>query len=646
MMDHLILIIPALLKTHQETGESSWELPDAAILPEAGDGDTDNAAADGEVGAGADAGDEATGDPLKLKRAQMALLVRSGSGSGKKNALLRAASVDSSRKPQTPPSLTSPKGRAMRASHSGFQLLQTAATELRREAEVGVGGAVWVEYLSAEDGPLFYMRQGSKHGQWNKPEGLFADIPDSAAADVAPPDTPEGLSPEPSQLSLHTDSQVSQTSHMSQVSQKRAQSADAPLECGTGVSPQQSRDSGATPSTRRSSSRASSARRKTVSTSPAASPTGRTSARSPAASPQSSRSRASTAGQKSTAESKTSVASGRRSTSASAHRSPGSAQSRPISRTGSKPTSRPQSTRSTQKQQEEQVTASELVRSPYEAPRRWQDAGVDATSPGGSSGKRSRQLSSARSNSARSVEAAPVTRLDKLLSSPQRSARSTVRSEQQQQHELDRPESMSSATMSPSSPSAYSLSGSRSHHSRLSSPRAAADTTADKTGGLAGALSPGIAAAGAAANEDVDVDPDAHVSARASRISAGTTKSAHASMASFHGHGSTAAADGADGADNPTAADSRNGAAVPLLDLHASVLPPVNTKSRASTPGGGGDASATSPAAAVVAGGGSSAPHSPLLTTATPLQTPAKDRSHEGAPLLRPSTKVPNKGCE
>lgn len=74
-----------------------------------------------------------------------------------------------------------PKSPMKARSKSGFQMLKEGATVLREATDDN--GDVWVEYQSADDGPIFYAIKGTTAGQWTKPTAFVSlDIPTSTSS--------------------------------------------------------------------------------------------------------------------------------------------------------------------------------------------------------------------------------------------------------------------------------------------------------------------------------------------------------------------------------------------------------------------------------------------------------------------------------
>ncbi len=85
--------------------------------------------------------------------------------------------VDDSLKPTTP---------SNKKSKSGFEILKISSKVLR--AGQDETGDVWLEYQSAEDGPLFYAKKGLEGGQWRIPTTFnVIELDESQDLDVAPP---------------------------------------------------------------------------------------------------------------------------------------------------------------------------------------------------------------------------------------------------------------------------------------------------------------------------------------------------------------------------------------------------------------------------------------------------------------------------
>lgn len=63
-----------------------------------------------------------------------------------------------------------PKSPNGRKSKSGFQMLKEGAVILSRGIAL-TGAGTWIEYQSADSGPIFYAMEGSDGGQWSRPAG-------------------------------------------------------------------------------------------------------------------------------------------------------------------------------------------------------------------------------------------------------------------------------------------------------------------------------------------------------------------------------------------------------------------------------------------------------------------------------------------
>jgi len=83
--------------------------------------------------------------------------------------LKKVASVNNMLKPKTP---LKSKGK------NGFQMLKEGAAVLRQAVD-STDGLIWIEYQSADEGPIFYSSKNSDTGQWTKP-------PVFSKADIAP----------------------------------------------------------------------------------------------------------------------------------------------------------------------------------------------------------------------------------------------------------------------------------------------------------------------------------------------------------------------------------------------------------------------------------------------------------------------------
>lgn len=77
-------------------------------------------------------------------------------------SISRAPSVDDSLKPKTP---------LKRKSKNGFQMMKEGSKVLRQAKDQN--GDIWVEYQSADDGPIFYALKESDGGQWLKPSAFI-----------------------------------------------------------------------------------------------------------------------------------------------------------------------------------------------------------------------------------------------------------------------------------------------------------------------------------------------------------------------------------------------------------------------------------------------------------------------------------------
>lgn len=75
-------------------------------------------------------------------------------------SLKKVPSVNNNLKPTTPSPLK-------RKSKNGFQMLKEGARVLQRGRDEL--GQTWVEYQTADDGPIFYSIEGADGGQWNRP---------------------------------------------------------------------------------------------------------------------------------------------------------------------------------------------------------------------------------------------------------------------------------------------------------------------------------------------------------------------------------------------------------------------------------------------------------------------------------------------
>lgn len=84
--------------------------------------------------------------------------------------------VDDSLKPTTP---------SVKKSKNGFEILKVLSSVLR--SGMDEFGEIWLEYQSADDGPLFYARKGVEGGQWRIPATFNSiDLENSQELDVAP----------------------------------------------------------------------------------------------------------------------------------------------------------------------------------------------------------------------------------------------------------------------------------------------------------------------------------------------------------------------------------------------------------------------------------------------------------------------------
>lgn len=78
-------------------------------------------------------------------------------------SLKKVPSVNNNLKPTTPSPLK-------RKSKNGFQMLKEGARVLQRGKDEL--GQTWVEYQTADDGPIFYSIEGADGGQWNRPNAF------------------------------------------------------------------------------------------------------------------------------------------------------------------------------------------------------------------------------------------------------------------------------------------------------------------------------------------------------------------------------------------------------------------------------------------------------------------------------------------
>eukprot|EP00981_Chlorochromonas_danica_P002915 scaffold598_cov183-Ochromonas_danica.AAC.5 len=76
-----------------------------------------------------------------------------------------------------------PKSPLKRQSKSGFQMLKEGAVILREATDSD--GTIWLEYQSADDGPIFYAAKDSTVGQWGKPS-VFVSLDSSAPVVLTP----------------------------------------------------------------------------------------------------------------------------------------------------------------------------------------------------------------------------------------------------------------------------------------------------------------------------------------------------------------------------------------------------------------------------------------------------------------------------
>ena len=86
-----------------------------------------------------------------------------GIKSGSSFILAKGPTVNTELQPSTPV-----PPRTTRGSNSGFQLLLTGATELRRQADAD-SGVEWAEYQAVNNGPVFYVQLEIGKGQWARP---------------------------------------------------------------------------------------------------------------------------------------------------------------------------------------------------------------------------------------------------------------------------------------------------------------------------------------------------------------------------------------------------------------------------------------------------------------------------------------------
>ncbi len=89
--------------------------------------------------------------------------------------LKKVPSVNNNLKPKTP---LKSKGK------NGFQMLKEGAKLLRQATDSE--GTTWIEFQSADEGPIFYASKDSESGQWTKP-------PVFAKADAMPTPAKSGM---------------------------------------------------------------------------------------------------------------------------------------------------------------------------------------------------------------------------------------------------------------------------------------------------------------------------------------------------------------------------------------------------------------------------------------------------------------------
>lgn len=100
--------------------------------------------------------------------------------------------VDSALKPKSP---------IKKQSKSGFEMLKEGSKPLRKGKDEK--GNVWIEYQTADEGPIFYAIAGAVGGQWKQPD-QFVVIQDSEDLDVAPEFNPKkGIADIVVKVSLH-----------------------------------------------------------------------------------------------------------------------------------------------------------------------------------------------------------------------------------------------------------------------------------------------------------------------------------------------------------------------------------------------------------------------------------------------------------
>jgi hypothetical protein len=92
-----------------------------------------------------------------------------GSSKGLKTQLSFVLSTKNTKVDET----LKPKSPYKKKSISGFQMLKEGAEVLRKGRDEN--NRIWIEYQSAEEGPIFYALENSNDGQW-KPPAVFISL--------------------------------------------------------------------------------------------------------------------------------------------------------------------------------------------------------------------------------------------------------------------------------------------------------------------------------------------------------------------------------------------------------------------------------------------------------------------------------------
>jgi hypothetical protein len=169
----------------QTTGKSEWEIPADAIL-------NTKLSDDVSIGATENATDDTAGNLKSIRSIRSARsfgLKRSGSSKftsfSEKVVMIEDQSINSNpsthslktvksalsfRFTKTPSVADNlkPTMPIKRKAKNGFQMMKESATVLR--AAKDSNGTQWIEFQSADDGPIFYANDDPESGQWGRPE--------------------------------------------------------------------------------------------------------------------------------------------------------------------------------------------------------------------------------------------------------------------------------------------------------------------------------------------------------------------------------------------------------------------------------------------------------------------------------------------